>query len=132
MTRRPLSKSARDARKPLPPEVLADARQETVHVESGKWRVPRSTKVRTARPAFVDFVLDGGLDRARADVAADHARRDALAAARAAVVKAAMAMRSTMCPAMETAGDHYMVIDRNGPEWQAYNAACADLKKLGG
>ena len=42
---RPLSKSARDARKPLPPEVLAGARQETVHVESGKWRVPRSMKV---------------------------------------------------------------------------------------
>jgi len=44
---RPLSKSARDARKPLPPEVLAGARQETVHVESGKWRRPKSTKVRT-------------------------------------------------------------------------------------
>jgi len=60
------------------------------------------------------------------------ARERALAAARAAVVKAAMAMRSTMCPAMETAGDHYMVIDRNGPEWQAYNAACADLAALEG
>ena len=47
MTRlRSLSKAARDARKPLPPEVLAGARQETVHVESGKWRVPKSTKVR--------------------------------------------------------------------------------------
>ena len=44
---RPLSKSARDARKPLPPEVLAGARQETVHVESGKWRRPKSAKVRT-------------------------------------------------------------------------------------
>ena len=63
---------------------------------------------------------------------AEAVKRAALAAARAAVVKAAMAMRSTMCPAMETAGDHYMVIDRNGPEWQAYNAACADLAALEG
>jgi len=48
MTRlRSLSKAARDARKPLPPEVLADARQERVHGESGKWRRPKSTKVRT-------------------------------------------------------------------------------------
>ena len=118
MTRRPLSKSARDARKPLPPEVLADARQETVHVESGKWRVPRSTKVRTARPAFVDFVLDGGLDRARADVAADHARRDALAAARAAVVKAAM--DAWKAGAFGTRSLEDMVA----------NAACSDLAAL--
>ena len=48
MTRRPLSKAARDARKPLPPEVLTNARQETVHVESGRWRRPKSTKVQIA------------------------------------------------------------------------------------
>ena len=63
--------------------------------------------------------------------AALHEKASALAAAQAAVVKAAMDLRSTMHQVL-IGIDDYMVVDHYSPEWQAYNAACADLKKLGG
>jgi hypothetical protein len=53
MTCRTLSKTARDARKPRPPAELVGAMQETVHVESGKWRRPKSTKVRSCCQGLV-------------------------------------------------------------------------------
>jgi hypothetical protein len=42
----PLSAAEQDARRPPPPAVLADARQDGVHRDVGKSRPARSTKVR--------------------------------------------------------------------------------------
>ena len=40
----PLSKAAKDARRPLPPDVLADALQDAVHKEVGKTRPAKSVR----------------------------------------------------------------------------------------
>jgi len=44
--RLPLSAEARAARAPLPPEVLADARQDTVHRDVGRGRAARTVKAK--------------------------------------------------------------------------------------
>jgi len=46
---RPLGDETREARKPLPPDVLADARHETVHTDSGRRRPAKRTRVKRGR-----------------------------------------------------------------------------------
>ena len=51
MVLRPLSKTAQDVRKPLPPAILADILQDTVHKEVGRTRLAK-----TARSLTVQFL----------------------------------------------------------------------------
>lgn len=41
---KPLSKEAQKARKPIPPEYLVDALQDSIHKEVGRSRVPKVAK----------------------------------------------------------------------------------------
>lgn len=53
MKLRPLSKAARDARRPLPPEELIDAHQDRIHRDVGRGRAVRLPERRPTNPSRI-------------------------------------------------------------------------------
>lgn len=57
VSRKPLSREAQDARKPLPPAILANALEDTVHRDIGRGRAAKSVKSKLPPKVFSNISL---------------------------------------------------------------------------
>ena len=57
---KPMSTEAQNARKPLPPDVLADALQDAVHKEVGETRPAKTARSLTAKLTVPNARFEGG------------------------------------------------------------------------